>query len=130
MAYTYLRGESIRVKNGSNNINLETGCKISIGTGLEDESTKDDNDTGWEAQSVNTKNWNASVDAKVSNDGTNASKLLKQFIDQTAKAAVSIALPNNSSLSGQAILTQLDIDAPVKQDVTISATFTGVGALT
>lgn len=129
MAHTYLRGESIRVKNGAANIAYETGCKVTIGTGLADESTKDDADNGWDAQAVNTKNWNASIDAKIQDAGTNAANLLKQFIDQTAKAAVTISLPNSTNLTGQALLTQLDIDAQVKQDATISATFTGVGAL-
>ena len=127
---------------GGKCIAMATSCTFHVSAQLEDSSTKDS--TGdWQEQEVTGLSWDASTDSLVTltDNGTNGElpqDLLSLIINKT-KVTLTFDQTNgannrtgaNSAIkkSGEAYVTDVNITAQNRQNSTITAQFTGTGAL-
>ena len=137
-----VKGQNLRVLVGGKCIAMATSATFHIAAQLQDSSTKDS--TGdWQEQEVVGKSFDFSTDSLVTltDNGTNGelpqdlmsliinSTLVEFTFDQTSGANNRIAGDSAIKRSGKAYLTDLSITAQNRQNSTISAQFTGTGAL-
>ena len=137
-----IKGQNLRVMVGGKCIAMATSCTFHVSAQLEDTSTKDS--TGdWQEQEVVGLSWDASTESLVTltDNGTNGElpqDLLSLIInktmvtltfDQTAGTNNRTAQNAPIKRSGSAYLNDLSISAQNRSNATISAQFTGTGAL-
>ena len=137
-----IKGQNLRVMVGGKCIAMATSCQIHIGTQLEDASTKDS--TGdWQEQEVTGLNWDATTDSLVTleDNGTNGElpqDLMSLIINKTlvtltfdTTAGTNNRVGQNSVIkkTGQAYITDMSVQAPNRQNSTLSVQFTGTGPL-
>ena len=139
MALQKIKGQNFRVFVNSAAVAGATNCSIQLNGNMEDNSTKD-TESDYTSESMTSKSWQAQVD---SYDATVASikALLTRFnagtavsvgFDQTETTAGTqnrTAANADFARSGQALLTDLSIQANNRATVTISTTYQGTGAL-
>lgn len=143
-----IKGQNLRVMvgttaGGEKCIAMARSCTFHIASQLEDSSTKDS--TGdWQEQEVVGLSWDAQTESLVTleDNGTNGElpqDLLSLMInktkvhlvfDQTAGTNNRVAQNSVIKMSGWAWVNDLSIQAANRQNSTISAQFTGTGALT
>ena len=142
-----IKGQNLRVfvQTGAGTpkcIAMATSCTFHIGTSLADSSTKDD--TGdWQKQDVVGLNWDAQTDSLVTlvdngSDGELPQDLLSLIINKTEvtltfdeTAGTNNRTGQNAAIkrSGKAYLTDYSVNAPNRQNSTLTCQFTGNGAL-
>lgn len=137
-----IKGQNLRVMVGGKCIAMATSCTFHVSAQLEDTSTKDS--TGdWQEQEVVGLSWDASTESLVTltDNGTNGElpqDLLSLIINKTMvtltfdqTAGTNNRTGQNATIkrSGSAYLNDLSISAQNRSNATISAQFTGTGAL-
>lgn len=138
-----IKGQNLRVMVGGKCIAMATSCTFHVSAQLEDSSTKD-SVGDFQEQEVTGLSWDAQTESLVTleDNGTNGElpqDLLSLMInktkvtltfDQTSGTNNRVAQNSAIKMSGWAWLNDLSINAANRQNSTISAQFTGTGALT
>lgn len=137
-----IKGQNLRVMVGGKCIAMATSCTIHVAAQTEDSSTKDDaND--WANNEVVGLSWDASTDSLVTltDNGSNGElpqDLLGLIINKTkvtltfdTTSGTNNRTGDNSAIkkSGDAYLTDYSLNAPNRQNSTLTCQFTGCGAL-
>ena len=137
-----IKGQNLRVMVGGKCIAMATSCTIHVAAQTEDSSTKDD--TGdWANNEVVGLSWDASTDSLVTltDNGSNGelpTDLLSLIINKTkvtltfdTTSGTNNRTGQNSAIkkSGEAYLTDYSLNAPNRQNSTLTCQFTGAGAL-
>ena len=137
-----LKGQNLRILVGGKCIAMATECTFHIAAQTEDSSTKDD--TGdWAMNEVVGLSWDASTQSLVTltDNGSNGelpTDLFSAMINKTlltltfdTTSGTNNRTAGNSALkkTGTAYLTDLSVSAVNRQNSTISAQFTGTGAI-
>lgn len=142
-----IKGQNLRVmvQTGTGTpkcIAMATSCTFHISANLEDSSTKD-SVGDWQEQEVTGLSWDASTESLVTieDNGTNGElpqDLLSLITNKTKvtlvfdqTAGTNNRVGQNSALkkSGEAYLTDVTVTAQNRQNSTLSAKFSGTGAL-
>ena len=107
-----------------------TSCTVHISADLEDTSTKDS--TGdWKEQEVTAKGWDVSAEMNFVLDATETAKMvgkkvkIKTKLTEGAKNRVAVS----GLYEGYAIINDWNLNAPNKQNSTVSVQATGTGPL-
>lgn len=121
-----------------------TNHTLTIGTNSSEISTKDNANSIWTQSVVQSLNWSLTTENLYSVDGegnsfedlfdamTSRTPVTVKFgISATPGGAVPTGgwLPGTAIKTGQAVITDLTMNAPVDDNASFTATFTGVGAL-
>ena len=137
-----IKGQNLRILVGGKCIAMATECTFHIAAQVEDSSTKDD--TGdWAMNEVTGLSWDASTTSLVTltDNGSNGelpTDLFSAMINKTlltltfdTTSGTNNRTAGNSALkkTGTAYLTDLSVSAVNRQNSTISAKFTGTGAI-
>lgn len=137
-----IKGQNLRILVGGKCIAMATECTFHIAAQTEDSSTKDD--TGdWAMNEVVGLSWDASTQSLVTltDNGSNGelpTDLFSAMINKTlltltfdTTSGTNNRTAGNSALkkTGTAYLTDLSVSAVNRQNSTISAQFTGTGAI-
>lgn len=137
-----IKGQNLRVMVGDKCIAMATSCTFHIAAQLEDSSTKDS--TGdWQEQEVVGLSWDASTDSLVTlvDNGSNGelpADLMSLIINKTKvtltfdqTAGTNNRTGQNAAIkrSGEAYLTDYSVNAPNRQNSTLTCQFQGTGAL-
>ena len=137
-----IKGQNLRILVGGKCIAMATECTFHIAAQTEDSSTKDD--TGdWAMNEVVGLSWDASTQSLVTltDNGSNGelpTDLFSAMINKTlltltfdTTSGTNNRTADNSALkkTGTAYLTDLSVSAVNRQNSTISAQFTGTGAI-
>lgn len=131
-----LRGEFLRVFLGGNTpVALATNCSLHLSLSMEDATTKDDTSSSggqaltYKSQVPTVLSYDLSCECLYSG-GLSALEEGTVYQWDLATASGEGQQQKGSSLaSGNAMLTSLVANAPVNQNITYQATFTGVGVL-
>lgn len=131
------KGQNLRIFISDKCIAAATDCSIHIGTSLEDSSTKDSSGD-WTAQECTGKNWDISSNALVVDDTTSMTYVSVKALIGT-KVAVKVqetngdknreAVASGLTLSGNAWVSDITLNATNKQNQTWSVQLTGDGPL-
>ena len=127
---------------GAKCIAMATSCQFHVSAQLEDSSTKD-SVGDFQEQEVTGLSWDAKTDSLVTleDNGTNGElpqDLLSLMInktkvtltfDQTAGTNNRVGQNSVIKKSGQAYITDMSVQAPNRQNSTLSVQFTGTGPL-
>ena len=138
-----IKGQNLRVMVGGKCIAMATSCTFHVSAQLEDSSTKD-SVGDFQEQEVTGLSWDAQTESLVTltDNGSNGElpqDLLSLMInktkvtltfDQTSGTNNRVAQDSAIKKTGQAYITDVNITAANRQNSTISAQFTGTGALT
>lgn len=139
MALQKIKGQNFRVFVGSAAVNEAVNCSIQLNGNMEDMSTKD-TESDFTSESMTSKSWQVQVDSYDA-EATTIKALLARFIagtavtvgfDQTETTAGTMnrtAANADFARSGQALLTDLSIQANNRATINISTTYQGTGAL-
>lgn len=142
MALTKIKGQNFRAFLGglssANAFVEETNCQVQISGNMEDGSTKDDVNA-WTKETMTSKQWQVQV-TQLEATATRLKSIITQFnsdstvsvgFDQTTANNGQNRTPANASFarSGQAHLTDVSISAPNRQNIEVSLTYQGTGAL-
>jgi predicted secreted protein len=144
MAITRLKGQNFRAFSGSTSSNMsafpeETNLSVTISGNMEDSTTKD-SEGGWTEEQMTSKQWSVQVDHVDASVATLRALLTmfnsdsKQYVgwDQTTKTAGGqnrTPAENGIARSGQAILSDISIQANNRQTIQTSVQWQGSGAL-
>ena len=137
-----IKGQNLRVMVGGKCIAMATSCQFHVSAQLEDSSTKD-SVGDFQEQEVTGLSWDAQADSLVTleDNGTNGElpqDLLSLMInktkvtltfDQTAGTNNRVGQNSVIKKSGQAYITDMSVQAPNRQNSTLSVQFTGTGPL-
>lgn len=137
-----IKGQNLRVMVGGKCVAMATSCQFHVSAQMEDSSTKD-SAGDWQEQDVVGLSWDAQTDSLVTltDNGTNGElpqDLLGLIINKTKvqltfdeTAGTNNRTGQNSAIkrTGYAYLTDLNITAQNRANSTVSAQFTGTGAL-
>lgn len=140
-----IKGENLRVLLGDDDQHLacvaaSTSCKIHLALQVEEDTTKDTDDD-WIIQEPVAINWDAQVDALIVIDDTETGitadslqvgRVYRLRFSQTAGAAGQQnrdVVDNLLQLTGNAILTDLQLTAQNQDESVFTAQFTGQGDL-
>ena len=137
-----IKGQNLRVMVGAKCIAMATSCQFHVSAQLEDSSTKD-SVGDFQEQEVTGLSWDAKTDSLVTleDNGTNGElpqDLLSLMInktkvtltfDQTAGTNNRVGQNSVIKKSGQAYITDMSVQAPNRQNSTLSVQFTGTGPL-
>lgn len=141
-----MKGQNLRVFIGDKCVAVSTNCTFHIAKALED-STTHDSEGDWQQQQVVGRSWDVSVDTLFSfdadTDATKAitpSELLASMVtsetdEVTLKWAPTEGAKNRSiksgigTYSGKAILNDVSVQGPNRQNATSTFQFTGNGPL-
>ena len=141
-----IKGENLRVLLGDDDQHLacvaaSTSCQIHLQLQVEEDTTKD-TDNDWIIQEPVGINWDAQVDALVvvdsqetgiTADSLQVGRVYRLRFAQTAGAAGEQnrdAIENAMQLTGNAILSDLQLTAQNQDEAVYTAQFTGQGDLT
>ena len=137
-----IKGQNLRVMVGGKCIAMATSCQFHVSAQLEDSSTKD-SVGDFQEQEVTGLSWDAQTDSLVTleDNGTNGelpqdllslmsnkTKVTLTF-DQTAGTNNRVGQNSVIKKSGQAYITDMSVQAPNRQNSTLSVQFTGTGPL-
>lgn len=144
MAITRLKGQNFRAFSGSTSSNMsdfpeETNLSVTISGNMEDSTTKD-SEGGWTEEQMTSKQWSVQVDHVDASVASLRALLTmfnsdsKQYVgwDQTTTTAGGqnrTPAGNEIARSGQAILSDISIQANNRQTIQTSVQWQGSGAL-
>lgn len=130
-----IKGQNLRIFMGTTVIAEATNCTISYSGNADDISTKD-TPNNW-AQNLNvTRSWSVSVDSLQATaaqltallTAISAAQPVTLKWDQTSGTTNSTAAGANFARTGSALMTDLTITAPNRQQCTVAIQFQGKGA--
>ena len=135
------KGQHLRIKIAGKFIAFAQDCTVHIANQTEDSSTKDTTDGMWAENEITGKSWDISANALYSVDedatGMNAEDALDVAL---ANAAVQVELvmtageknrtASGVKYSGNAIVNDISVNAPNRQNATYTISLTGSGAFT
>lgn len=135
-----IKGQHLRLKIGGKFVAFSTLCTIHVVNQTESSSTKDTTDGMWENNEITGKSWDLSVDALYSVDADSTGMNAEQALDIVlANAAVEVEFTPTSGeknrvaggtkYTGNAIVNDISINAPNRQNASYSLSATGTGAL-
>jgi hypothetical protein len=135
-----IKGQNLRISVGGKYIAAARSCSIHVAQSLEDSSTKDSTGDFGE-QEVTGLSWDASSDCLVESEADEAAEGGFDLMDAClAKTLVTISFDMTSGdknrtkgtvrYTGTAYVNDVTVTAENKQNSTVSAKFTGSGALT
>lgn len=136
MALTKLMGQNFRAFVGGSAVPEATSCQVTIQGDVEDASTKD-TEGSWNEEQMTSKSWSVQVDDYDASLAT-LRALITRFNsdakttvgwDQTAGSQNRVAQNAAFARSGQAILTDLSIQANNRQTIQVSCQYQGSSAL-
>lgn len=136
MALTKLMGQNFRAFVGGSAVPEATSCQVTIQGDVEDASTKD-TEGSWNEEQMTSKSWSVQVDDYDASLAT-LRALITRFNsdakttvgwDQTAGSQNRVAQNAAFARSGQAILTDLSIQANNRQTIQVSCQYQGSAAL-
>lgn len=136
MALTKLMGQNFRAFVGGSAVPEATSCQVTIQGDVEDASTKDTVGS-WNEEQMTSKSWSVQVDDYDASLAT-LRALITRFNsdakttvgwDQTAGSQNRVAQNAAFARSGQAILTDLSIQANNRQTIQVSCQYQGSAAL-
>lgn len=136
MALTKLMGQNFRAFVGGSAVPEATSCQVTIQGDVEDASTKD-TEGSWNEEQMTSKSWSVQVDDYDASLAT-LRALITRFNsdakttvgwDQTASSQNRVAQNAAFARSGQAILTDLSIQANNRQTIQVSCQYQGSAAL-
>jgi predicted secreted protein len=136
MALTKLMGQNFRAFVGGSAVPEATSCQVTIQGDVEDASTKD-TEGSWNEEQMTSKSWSVQVDDYDASLAT-LRALITRFNsdakttvgwDQTASSQNRVAQNAAFARSGQAILTDLSIQANNRQTIQVSCQYQGSSAL-
>lgn len=137
-----IKGQNLRILVGGKCIAMATECTFHIAAQTQDSSTKDD--TGdWAMNEVVGLSWDANTTSLVTltDNGTNGELPTELFSAMINKTLLTLTFDTTSGTNnrtagnsvlkktGTAYLTDLSVSAVNRQNSTISAQFTGTGAI-
>lgn len=137
-----IKGQNLRILVGGKCIAMATSATFHVAAQVQENSTKDD--TGdWAVNEIMGLSWDASTESLVTLTDNGSSgelptdlfsalinkTLLTLVFDQTNGTNNRTATSSAIAKTGTAYLTDLSVTAANRQNSTISATFTGTGAL-
>lgn len=131
--YSVLRGEFLRIFLSGSVIALATTCTLHLSLSMEDSTTKDDTSSSsldYKSQTPTILNYDLSSECLY---GGGLAGLTEGAIVEWALSAASgdnQGTEGDPLASGSAMVTSIVLNAPVNQNITYSATFTGVGTIT
>ena len=139
MALTKIKGQNFRVFISGDAVPEAVNCSVQLTGNMEDASTKD-TEGDYNAESMVSKSWQVQVDSyeatvsaiKALLTRFNGGAAVSVGWDQTATTAGTqnrTAENADFARSGQALLTDLSIQANNRATITISSTYQGTGAL-
>ena len=136
MALTKLMGQNFRAFVGGSAVPEATSCQVTIQGDVEDASTKD-TEGSWNEEQMTSKSWSVQVDDYDASLATlralitrfNSDSKTTVGWDQTASSQNRVAQNAAFARSGQAILTDLSIQANNRQTIQVSCQYQGSGAL-
>lgn len=138
-----IKGQNLRVLVGGKCVAMAKTCTFHIALQTEDSSTKD-SEGDWQENTPVGKSWDCQTDSLVTlvDNGSNG-ELPQDLVslilnatpvtitfDQTAGTNNRIAQESVLKMTGSAYLNDLSITAANRENSTITAQFTGTGALT
>jgi hypothetical protein len=129
-----LRGEFLRLFLGNSVIGKATNVSLHVSLSMEDATTKDDtsassNNLDYKAQAPTQINYDISSDCLYDGGLDNLVEGQIYEWDLSDASGEGQATKGSELAWGSAMLTSLVANAPVNQNITYSATFTGVGLL-
>lgn len=129
MASTKLNGTSIGIYYGTQILGAATSHTLSIQSETADVTTKDS--AGWREILPTLKSWSISVEALMTYDETYGATELRAAL--TARTQLNFKFQTGASgddnYYGNGYITSFEINAPMEDAVTYSATFEGTGAI-
>lgn len=136
MALTKLMGQNFRAFVGGSAVPEATSCQVTIQGDVEDASTKD-TEGSWNEEQMTSKSWSVQVDDYDASLATlralitrfNSDSKTTVGWDQTASSQNRVAQNAAFARSGQAILTDLSIQANNRQTIQVSCQYQGSSAL-
>ncbi len=136
MALTKLMGQNFRAFVGGSAVPEATSCQVTIQGDVEDASTKD-TEGSWNEEQMTSKSWSVQVDDYDASLATlralitrfNSDSKTTVGWDQTAGSQNRVAQNAAFARSGQAILTDLSIQANNRQTIQVSCQYQGSSAL-
>lgn len=136
MALTKLMGQNFRAFVGGSAVPEATSCQVTIQGDVEDASTKD-TEGSWNEEQMTSKSWSVQVDDYDASLATlralitrfNSDSKTTVGWDQTAGSQNRVAQNAAFARSGQAILTDLSIQANNRQTIQVSCQYQGSAAL-
>lgn len=135
------KGQHLRIKVAGKFIAFAQDCTVHVANQTEDSSTKDTTDGMWAENEITGKSWDISANALYSVDedatGMNAEDALDVAL---ANAAVQVDFvmtageknrtASGVKYSGNAIVNDISVNAPNRQNANYSISLTGSGAFT
>jgi predicted secreted protein len=136
MALTKLMGQNFRAFVGGSAVPEATSCQVTIQGDVEDASTKD-TEGSWNEEQMTSKSWSVQVDDYDASLATlralitrfNSDSKTTVGWDQTDGSQNRVAQNAAFARSGQAILTDLSIQANNRQTIQVSCQYQGSSAL-
>lgn len=129
-----LRGEFLRLFLGSSVIAKATNVSLHVSLSMEDATTKDDTSASsdqldYKAQAPTQINYDITSDCLYDGGLGNLTEGSTYEWDLSDASGDGQARKGDTLASGTAMLTSIVANAPINQNVTYSATFTGIGTL-
>lgn len=132
-----IKGQNFRIFVGGSALPEETTCTVTLTGNAEDASTKDDT-SSFAKEDVTSRTWTVTaeyLDVSVSTikailTTIKAKQPVTVAWDQTAGAQNRVGQNAAFKRSGSALLTDVTLTTPNRQNCVLSVTFTGTGALT
>ena len=139
MALTKIKGQNFRAFVGGTAVPEAVNCSVQITGNMEDSSTKD-TESDYTTEQMVSKSWQVQVDSYQATAAAikalltrfNAGAKVSVGFDQTLTTAGTMnrtAAEADFARSGQALLTDLSIQANNRAVINISTTYQGTGAL-
>jgi len=133
-----INGTKFGVYNGGTKIAFATSASISINHNLRDTSTKDSG--GWREQLEGQRDFEISVEGMLIFTNLDGSAITGSTINELYSSYIatrtvfqikfSTEVTGDIKWEGQAFMTSISIDTPNEDSSTVSASFSGTGALT
>lgn len=139
MALSKIKGQNFRVFVDDDAVPEAVNCSVQITGNMEDNSTKD-TESDYTSEQMVSKSWQVQVDSydadaaslKALFTAFNAGQAISVGFDQTETTAGTYnreAANADFARSGQALLTDLSIQANNRATISVSTTYQGTGAL-
>jgi hypothetical protein len=126
-----IKGQNLRIKLGGQYIAYATSCSVHTSASLEDGSTKDTVSGLWTEQEATSLSWDISCESLFAVGQADMLSLIGQQIsvEFLHTSGAQNRVDGSVVCSGNAIISDINITAPNRQNVTWSLQAQGVGAL-
>lgn len=129
----FVNGTNLRIYKGGTKIGYATSCSLSFSMETRSTLTKDTQGSGWVENATGQKSFTLSTEFLFSYDTPNIDPvdLFTDFDNRTPLVLrFTTDVQGDKYWEGTGYITSYEINAPVEDNITCSATFTGSGAVT